>query len=127
MSGINKVTLFGYLGADAELRNTPKGAVCKLRLATTEKWKDKEGQKHERTEWHRATLFGTRAEALAPMLTKGKKLYLDGRLETSSYDKDGQKHWSTSIIVDNLEFGTPANGAYTPAPSGPSSIAAPPF
>ena len=115
--GINKVTLFGNLGADAELRTTAKGAVCKFRLATTEKWKDKDGQKHERTEWHRATVFGPRAESL-----------VEGRLQTSSYDKDGQKHWSTDIIMDQVVFGGgPTNGAYTPSPSGQTSMAAPPF
>jgi single-strand DNA-binding protein len=122
--GINKVILFGNLGADAEVLTTAKGAVCKMRLATTEKWKDKDGQKKENTEWHRITMFGKGAEALAPSLKKGQRLFVEGRLETSSYEKDGQKHWSTSIIADQIRFGgSGSNGQYNSRPP-PAAVSA---
>ena len=115
--GINKVILFGNLGADAEVLTTAKGAVCKMRLATTEKWKDKDGQKHENTEWHRITLFGKGAEALGPSLKRGQHLFVEGRLRTSSYEKDGQKRWSTDIIADQIRFGgSSSNGEYGTRP-----------
>lgn len=124
--GINKVILFGNLGADAEVHTTPKGSVCKLRLATTEKWKDKDDQKHERTEWHRVTLFGSRAESLASSLTKGARLYIEGRLQTSSYEKEGQRHWSTDIIADQIRFGGTTNGGFTSkSGSVPAQVTAP--
>jgi single-strand DNA-binding protein len=122
--GINKVILFGNLGADAEILNTAKGAVCKMRLATTEKWKDKDGQKKENTERHRNTLFGSRAETLGPSLKKGQHLFVEGHLRTSSYEKDGQKRWSTDIIADQIRFGgMSSNGQYTSRPP-PASVSA---
>lgn len=115
--GINKVILFGNLGADAEVLTSAKGAVCKMRLATTEKWKDKDGQKHENTEWHRITLFGSSAEKLGPTLKKGQRLYIEGKLQTSSYEKEGQKRWSTDIIADQIRFGgSKPNGALSSSP-----------
>jgi single-strand DNA-binding protein len=119
--GINKVILFGNLGADAEVLTTAKGAVCKMRLATTERWKDKDGQKREDTQWHRITLFGAGAEKLGPSLKKGQNLFVEGRLKTSSYEKDGQKRWSTDIIADQIRFGgSRANGEYSTRP--PASV-----
>lgn len=123
------VTLLGNLGADAELKTTDKGAALKFRLATSSVWFDKENQKQERTEWHRVVVFGKRAESLAPHLKKGTKLFVTGELRTSSYDKEGQKHWSTEIVCDTLNFaGGPVNGAYSkPPPSASASSAALPF
>lgn len=124
--GINKVILFGNLGADAELKPTANGSVCKMRLATTEKWKDKNDEKHEKTEWHRIAFFGKGAEKLAPSLKKGARLYIEGRLATSSYEKEGQKHWSTDIIADQIRFGGgPQNGAYQASSSSPPSASLP--
>ncbi len=116
--GLNLVTLFGNLGADPELKMSAKGPVLKMRLATEASWKNKEtNAKEKRTEWHRLTMFGSRAESLAKYLHKGSRIMITGHLETNSYEKEGQKHYSTEIIVDELRFGGgPANGAYLPAP-----------
>lgn len=103
MDGINKVTILGNLGADPELRVLPGGnAVLKMRVATNESWLDKEKNKQERVEWHRVTVFGKRAEGLAKFVRKGMRVYVEGRNQTSSYDKDGQKHYSTEIIADQV-------------------------
>jgi single-strand DNA-binding protein len=95
---VNKVTLVGYLGRDAEVRHTASGEmVCTLNLATSESWKDKAGEKQERTEWHRVVLWGRLAESLSSYLTKGKLVYVDGSIQTRSYEKEGQKHYATDI------------------------------
>lgn len=103
MGSVNKVILVGNLGRDAEMKQTPSGsAVSSFSVATTEKWTGKDGQKQEKTEWHRCVLWGKQAEAVSQYLTKGKQVYLEGRLETRQWDKDGQKHYSTEIKVDNV-------------------------
>lgn len=101
MDGLNKVIIIGNLGADPELRMLPGGtAVLKLRVATTESWLDKEKNvRNERTEWHRVTVFGKNAENLSRFLRKGMRVTVEGRNQTSSYDKDGQKHYSTEVIA----------------------------
>jgi single-strand DNA-binding protein len=100
MDGLNKVLILGNLGADPELRMAPGGqAVLKMRIATTETFFDKENSKKERTEWHRVTVFGRRAEGLAKFLRKGMRVLIEGRNSTSSYEKEGQKHYSTEIIA----------------------------
>ena len=116
--GLNLVTLFGNLGADPELKLTAKGPVLKMSLATEQSWRNKEtNAKEKRTEWHRLTMFGARAEAIAKYLHKGSRVMITGRLHTDSYEKDGQKHYRTEVIVDELCFGGgPSNGAYLPAP-----------
>lgn len=100
--GINRVTLLGNLGADPELRQTQGGAVLNLRLATTETWIDKNKEKRERTDWHSVTLWGKRGEALAGILRKGSQLLVEGRLSTSSYEKDGQKRYKTEVVATNV-------------------------
>ena len=92
MGSVNKVILVGNLGRDAEMRFTPGGAaVATLNLATTEVWNDKAGQKQEKTEWHRVVLWGKTAESLNEYLTKGKQIYVEGRLQTRKWqDKDGR-------------------------------------
>src|SRR5215468_3929374 len=104
--GVNKVILIGNLGADPELRYTPGGqAVCDIRLATNESWTDKNGQKQERTEWHRVVMWGKPAEICKQYLTKGQKLYVEGRLQTRSWDdKEGNKRYSTEIIGTDFMF-----------------------
>lgn len=116
--GLNLVTLFGNLGADPELKLTAKGPLLKMRLATEQSWRNKEtNAKEKRTEWHSLTLFGSRAEALAKFLRKGTRLMVTGHLRTDSYEKEGQKHYRTEVIVDEVRFGDgPSNGAYAPAP-----------
>jgi single-strand DNA-binding protein len=101
--GLNKVLLLGNLGADPELRVTPGGqAVLKLRLATTESYLDRSNTRQERTEWHRITIWGKRGEALAKFLTKGDRIFIEGRIQTSSYEKNGEKRYSTDIIANNV-------------------------
>ena len=115
--GVNKVILIGNLGADPELRFTPGGqAVCDIRLATNESWLDKSGQKQERTEWHRVVMWGKPAEICKQYLTKGQKLYIEGRLQTRSWDdKEGHKRYSTEIIANDFMFlgGRSGDGAGT--------------
>jgi single-strand DNA-binding protein len=101
--GLNKVMLLGNLGADPELRVTPSGqSILKLRLATTESYLDKSNVRQERTEWHRVTVWGKRGEALAKILSKGSTIFIEGRISTSSYEKNGEKRYSTDIIANNI-------------------------
>ena len=105
MGSVNKVILVGNLGRDAELRYTPGGAaVATLNLATTEVWNDKaSGQKQEKTEWHRVVLWGKSAESLSEYLTKGKQIYVEGRLQTRKWqDKDGNDKYTTEIRGDRI-------------------------
>jgi single-strand DNA-binding protein len=101
--GLNKVMLLGNLGADPELKMTQGGqAVLKLRLATTETYLDKNQTRQERTEWHSVTMWGKRGEALAKFLTKGERIFVEGSLRTSSYEKNGEKRYSTEINANNI-------------------------
>src|ERR1051325_9397190 len=104
MGSVNKVILVGNLGRDAELRYTPGGAaVASLNLATTETWTDKERQRQQKTEWHRISLWGKSAEALSEYLTKGKTIYIEGRLQTRKWkDKDGTERFTTEIRADRI-------------------------
>ena len=104
MGSVNKVILVGNLGRDAELRYTPGGAaVATLNMATTEVWNDKAGGKKEKTEWHRVVFWGKVAESLTEYLTKGKQVYVEGRLETRQWnDKDGNKRYTTEIKGDKI-------------------------
>lgn len=103
---LNKVMLIGHLGQDPELRHTQGGtAVCNFSLATTERWKDKSGEKQERTEWHRCVAWGKPGEVLAKYLTKGSQVYIEGSLETKQWeDKDGNKRYTTEIKVRDFTF-----------------------
>jgi single-strand DNA-binding protein len=101
--GLNRVMLLGNLGADPDLRVTPGGqAVLKLRLATNESYLDRNNVRQERTEWHRVTVWGRRAEALGKILQKGDSLFIEGRLQTSSYEKNGEKRYSTEVVANNI-------------------------
>jgi single-strand DNA-binding protein len=104
MGSVNKVILVGNLGRDAELRYTPGGSpVATINLATTEVWNDKAGQRQEKTEWHRVVLWGKTAESLNEYLTKGKQIYVEGRLQTRQWDdKDGNKRYTTEIRGDRI-------------------------
>ena len=104
MGSVNKVILVGNLGRDAELRYTPGGAaVATINMATTEVWNDKGGQRQEKTEWHRVVLWGKSAESLTEYLTKGKQIYVEGRLQTRQWDdKDGNKRYTTEIRGDRI-------------------------
>lgn len=120
--GLNKVLLIGNLGADPELSYTQSSqAVLKLRLATNESFTNKAGERQERTEWHRVVVWGKRAEALSKFLTKGRQLYIEGRLQTRSWeDKDGQKKYATDIVATELILLGGGSGAGRGAP-GPSA------
>lgn len=115
--GLNQVNLLGNLGADPELRVTQGGqAILKLRMATTETYLDKNNARQERTEWHRITVFGKRGEGLARILTKGDRIFVSGRLQTSSYEKDGEKRYSTEVVATNVLLNGKRAGAGAPPP-----------
>lgn len=97
---MNKVILSGRLGADPDMR----GSVLKLRLATSERRKDKDGNWSDHTEWHSVVVFGKRAEALSRLLGKGSRILVEGKLRTSSWEKDGQKQYKTEVAADDLEM-----------------------
>src|SRR5262245_25046863 len=105
MGSVNKVILVGNLGADPELKYTPSSRpLCNLRIATTEVFKDKSGVRQERTEWHRVTVWGDQAENCSKYLSKGRSVYIEGKLQTRSYDKEGQKHYATDVVADRVVF-----------------------
>ena len=113
MGSVNKVILVGNLGRDAELRYTPGGAaVATLNLATTEVFKDREGQKKEDTQWHRVILWGKTAETLQDYLTKGKQIYAEGKLQTRKWkDKDGNDKYTTEVRGDRVVLLSGGGGA----------------
>lgn len=100
--GVNKVILVGTCGQDPEIKYMPSGdAICNLSLATSEQWTDKKtNEKKEKTEWHRVSLFGKVAEIAGEYLRKGSQVYIEGRLQTREWEKDGIKRYTTEIIVD---------------------------
>jgi len=106
MASVNKVILIGNLGRDPETRYTTGGdAVTNLRIATTETWKDKSGEKQEKTEWHTVVLFGRQAEVAGEYLKKGRSVYIEGRLQTRKYtDKEGVEKYSTEIVGDRMQL-----------------------
>jgi single-strand DNA-binding protein len=104
---VNKVILIGNLGRDPEVRSTPAGqSVAKFSIATTRKWNDRDGNRQEATEWHNIVVWGRQAEIAGQYLTKGKQIYLEGRLQTSSWDdrETGQKKYRTEVICDNFQM-----------------------
>ncbi len=106
MAGVNKAMVIGYLGRDPELTETSGGnKVCRLNVATTRVWNNTQtNEKVEETEWHRISVWGKQAENCNKYLAKGRMVYVEGRLRTSSYDKDGQKHYSTEIVAEQVQF-----------------------
>jgi single-strand DNA-binding protein len=123
---LNKVQIIGYLGRDPEIRYAPSGdAVANFSVATTEKWKDKNAQEQkEKTEWHRITVWGRLAEVVGQYLKKGSKVYVEGKLQTRQYDKDGVTHYATEIVMQNMEMldGKPPGGDDSSALAGRQSI-----
>jgi single-strand DNA-binding protein len=104
-SGVNKVILVGNLGADPEVRTTPGGqSVANLRVATTEHWSDKDGNKQERTEWHSVTVWGRSAEHCGQYLSKGRQVYVEGRLQSREYEKDGVTRRVWDVVASNVVF-----------------------
>jgi single-strand DNA-binding protein len=129
MGSVNKVILVGNLGRDVELRQTPGGAaVATLNLATTEVWNDRNNQRQEKTEWHRVIVWGKQAESLQEYLTKGKQIYVEGRLQTRQWDdKDGNKRYTTEIKTDRITLlggtGRGFGAGTTERATAPSGIA----
>jgi single-strand DNA-binding protein len=134
MSGINKVILVGRLGADPEIRYTQQGtAVTNFNIATSENWTDKQGQKQERTEWHRSVVWGKLAELCSQYLQKGRQVYIEGRLQTRQWDdKDGNKRYTTEVIAQTVQFldrgeksAMPSNDDVAPMPQmAPPAVSA---
>ena len=113
-NGVNKAIVIGHLGADPELRHTPGGAsVCNFSIATNESWTDKSGEKQERTEWHRIVVWGRMADACAKHLSKGRPVYVEGRLQTRKWDdKEGVTRYLTEIVAQHVQFlGSGGNGS----------------
>ena len=107
MAGLNKAILIGRLGQDPEVRYTPSGtAVANFSIATSEEWKDKEtGEKRERTEWHRIVAFGRLAEICGEYLAKGRQVYIEGRIQTRSWEEnDGNKKYTTEIVAGDVQL-----------------------
>jgi len=102
---VNKVILVGNLGRDPELKHLPSGqAICQFSIATSESYTDKGGQKQEKTEWHRIVVWEKLAEVCGKYLGKGSKVYVEGKLQTREYEKDGQKHYQTEIVAREVKF-----------------------
>lgn len=125
MAGVNKVILVGRLGKDPEVRYTQTGgAVATFTMATSESWNDKNGQKQERTEWHRIVAWSKLGEICGQYLSKGKQAYVEGRLQTREWvDKEGQKKYTTEIVASTVQFlGSPGERSQS-AQSGTSDFA----
>ena len=106
MASVNKVILVGHLGRDPEVRYTEDDkAIANISVATSESWKDKSGEKQEKTEWHRVAFFGKLADVVGQYLVKGSQVYVEGRLQTRKWqDKDGQDRYTTEIIADRMQM-----------------------
>ena len=110
MAGLNKAILIGRLGKDPELRYTQDGvAVANFSVATSEEWKDKNGEKQERTEWHDIVAWKRLGEICGEYLSKGKQVYVEGRIQTRSWDKDGVTQYRKEIIASDIQFLSPKN------------------
>lgn len=115
--GINKVILVGNVGNDPECREGSSGAIANLSIATSETWKDKNtGEQQERTEWHRVVFFNRLAEVVRDYVKKGTKIYLEGRLQTRSYEQDGVQKYSTEIVANEMQMLDSKNGSASEAP-----------
>ena len=112
---INHVVVAGRLGRDPELKQTPQGTqVASFSIATNRNWKDKNtGEKREETEWVNCVAWGRTAEVIAQYFTKGKEIYIEGRMQTRSWEKDGQKRYSTEVVVGSFQFVGSANAQTT--------------
>jgi single-strand DNA-binding protein len=121
MSGVQKIIAIGNCGRDPESKFLPNGTViAEVSIAVSEKWK-KDGQSQERTEWLNLVFFGKLAEIVQQYVTKGSKIYIEGKLRTSSWEKDGQKHYRTDIVCDSMQMLDSRNGGPAAAQSQPPS------
>jgi single-strand DNA-binding protein len=128
MASVNKVIIVGNLGRDPETRYMPEGgAITNISVATTEKWKDKNGEMQEKTEWHRVAFFGKLAEIAGEYLKKGSQVYVEGRLRTRKWqDKDGQDRYTTEIMATEMKMLGSRAGAGEPREAPPEPRAAEP-
>jgi single-strand DNA-binding protein len=121
MASVNKAILLGNLGRDPEMRYAPSGdAVANFSIATTETWKDKQGVKQEKTEWHRISMFGKQAEIAGEYLKKGSSVYIEGRIQTRTWqDKEGNERQTTEIVADRMQMlgGKPSGQSESPQPA----------
>ncbi|HEY4594002.1 MAG TPA: single-stranded DNA-binding protein [Thermoanaerobaculia bacterium] len=125
---VNKVILIGNLGRDPEVRSTPSGQpVANFTLATSRRWRDKNGQKQEQTEWHTVVCWGKQAEIAGQYLTKGKQIYVEGRLQTRSWDdrNTGEKRYKTEVICETFQMLGQRGGDFEPAGAGGGYAASP--
>lgn len=127
MAGINKAILIGRLGSDPEIRYTPSGvAVANFNIATSEEWKDKDtGEKKERTEWHRIVAWRRLGELCGEYLSKGRQVYIEGKIQTRAWeDRDGNKRYTTEIVASDVQFlgGREAAGNARPAAAAASDF-----
>jgi len=140
MSGVNKVIIIGNCGNDPESRTMPNGnAVANASIATSETWKDKNtGEKQEKTEWHRVIFFNKQAEIVTQYVKKGSKLYVEGRLQTRSWEQDGVKRYTTEIVASEFQFldsrqepsetgNKPHQSGHQSAPVSFADLESPPF
>lgn len=128
MASVNKVVLLGRLGRDPETRYASDGGtpICHLAVATSRRYKDRDGNRGEETEWHNVVLFGKTAEIAQQYLQNGSEVYIEGRLRTRSYEKDGVKRYSTEIIGESMQLGArptdvSAKPAQKPEPTSTAS------
>lgn len=128
MASVNKVVLLGRLGRDPETRYASDGGtpICHLAVATSRRYKDRDGNRGEETEWHNVVLFGKTAEIAQQYLQKGSEVYIEGRLRTRSYEKDGVKRYSIEIIGESMQMGArptdvSAKPAQKPEPTSTAS------
>jgi single-strand DNA-binding protein len=131
MASVNKAILIGNLGKDPEIRYTPSGqAVASFSIATTRKWKDKEGQSQEQTDWHNIVVWGRMAETAKEYLAKGRSVYIEGRIQNRSYeDKEGNKRYISEVVATTMQFlgGRPdqaggSQASQAPPPDQPPDI-----
>lgn len=124
MASVNKVILVGNLGADPETRYTPDNrAICNIRIATTDRYKDKSGEMQERTEWHTVVFFGRLAEIAGEYLKKGRSVYIEGRLQTRKWqDKTGADRYSTEVIASEMQMLGGSGGGRSDASYGESGM-----
>ena len=112
---LNKAMIYGNLTRDPELKALPSGMnVCSFSLATNHVYNDRDGKRQEQVEYHNITVFGKQAENCAKFLAKGAGTYVEGRLQTRSWDKDGQKHYRTEVVADRVQFGPKSGGQSAP-------------
>lgn len=115
---LNKAMIYGNLTRDPELKALPSGMnVCSFSLATNRVYNDRDGNRQENTDYHNITVFGKQAENCSKYLSKGNSAYVEGRLQTRSWEKDGVKHYRTEVIADRVQFGPKGSGGGTPADS----------